>query len=51
MNKSKKLLGKLAKSTALHMLKREANNTSCLAVFQPAVPSKLALLKDKKHVL
>lgn len=50
MNMSKKLLGKLAKATALHMLKREANNTSCLAVFQPKVPTNLALLKDMKNV-
>lgn len=45
-NSVKILAGKLAKVTAVQALKRDANSTTCIAVFQPKVPAKLAKFKS-----
>ena len=45
-NSVKILVGKLAKVTAVQALKRDANSTTCIAVFQPKVPAKLARFKS-----
>lgn len=45
-NSAKILAAKLAKITAVQALKRDANSTTCIAVFQPQVPAKLAKFKS-----
>lgn len=45
-NSVKILAAKLAKITAVQALKRDANSTTCIAVFQPKVPAKLAKFKS-----
>lgn len=44
-NSAKIFAGKLAMFTAVKALKRDANSTTCIAVFQPKVPEKLAKFK------
>ena len=49
MNRNKIFFAKLAKATAEHALKRDANSTTCVAVYQPKVPAKLDMFKtDRK---
>ena len=45
-NSVKVLAGKLAMVTAVQALKRDANSTTCIAVFQPKVPTKLVKFKS-----
>lgn len=45
-NSVKILAGKLAKVTAVQALKRDANSTTCIAVFQPKAPAQLAKFKS-----
>lgn len=47
MDKLKKTISKAVKSTAENALKRDANSTTCFAVYQPKAP--VALNKFKKH--
>lgn len=49
MKNSKNFLAKTVKSVAEHALKRDANSTTCLAIYQPKVPTKLILFKEKKN--
>ena len=48
MNKGKMLAAKFAKVTAEHALKREANSTTCIAIYQPRVPANLNKFKSSK---
>lgn len=45
-NRVKAFIGTVAKTTAEHALKREANSTTCIAVFQPKAPEKLKQYKS-----
>ena len=45
-NRVKAFIGKAAKTTAEHALKRDANRTTCIAVFQPKAPEKLKQYKS-----
>ena len=47
MKKVKHAFSKMVKSTAEFALKRDANSTTCTAVFQPKAPASLDKLK--KH--
>lgn len=47
MKKLKSIVAKAAKNTADFALKRDANSTTCAAVFQPKAPASLDKLK--KH--
>ena len=48
MNKIKKALLSASKSLATSSLKRNANSTTCTAVYQPKAPASLD--KFKKHI-
>ncbi len=50
MKSCKKLAAKVAKTMAVQTLKRDANSTTCFAVYQPKAPEKLALFKKSKNV-
>jgi cyclic lactone autoinducer peptide len=41
---------KAVKAAALYALKRDANSTTCLAVYQPKVPASLNKFKKVKDV-
>lgn len=45
-NSVKAFIGKVAKSSAEHALRRDANSTTCIAVFQPKAPEKLKQYKS-----
>lgn len=47
MQNLKSVFAKLAKTTAENALKRDANSTTCTAVYQPKAPASLD--KFKKH--
>ncbi len=49
MKKAKKLISKVAKAAAESALKRDANNTTCIAIFQPKVPADLGRFKGKQR--
>ncbi len=42
---SKKLVAKVAKSVAEKALRRDANSTTCVGVYQPKAPAKLEQFK------
>lgn len=48
MKKVEKLLLKTAKKSAEKTLRRDANRTTCVGIYQPAVPAKLSKFKEKK---
>lgn len=48
MNKGKMLAAKFAKTTAEHALKRDANSTTCVAIYQPKAPADLNKFKSSK---
>ncbi len=50
MKSGKIFAAKVAKATALHALKRDANSTTCLAVYQPKAPTSLNHFKKVKDV-
>lgn len=50
MKYGKNYAAKAVKAVALHALKRDANSTTCLAVYQPKAPAGLNLLKKNKDV-
>ena len=50
MKKRKIFMAKVAKAIVLHTLKRDANCTTCLVVYQPKAPKGLTLLKKNKNV-
>lgn len=41
MSKFSSLISKAAKSSAEHALKRDANTTTCAAIYQPKAPAAL----------
>lgn len=45
MNKRKMVMAEILKKTAEHAMKRDANSTTCVAVFQPKVPKDLDRFK------
>lgn len=47
MQNLKSFVAKIAKNTAENALKRDANSTTCTAVYQPKAPASLD--KFKKH--
>lgn len=47
MISSKKVLARFAANTAERMLKRNANSTSCVVMFQPSIPKNLKDYKRK----
>lgn len=47
MKKALKSFAKVAKKSAVSALKRDANTTTCTAIYQPKAP--VALSKFKKH--
>lgn len=47
MQNLKSFVAKMAKNTAENALKRDANSTTCTAVYQPKAPASLD--KFKKH--
>lgn len=47
MKITKKFISKAAKAAAERALKRDANNTTCIAIFQPKVPANLSRFKAK----
>lgn len=49
MNKGKIMVAKLAKITAERALVRDANSTTCVAVFQPKTPANLDKFKVSKR--
>ncbi|MEE0007037.1 MAG: cyclic lactone autoinducer peptide [Eubacterium sp.] len=48
MNKIKKALLSTSKNLAISSLKRDANSTTCTAIYQPKAPASLD--KFKKHI-
>jgi hypothetical protein len=50
MQYGKNFAAKAAKAVALHALKRDANSTTCLAIYQPKAPVNLSLFKKHKDV-
>jgi cyclic lactone autoinducer peptide len=48
MKKLNSVISKLAKNTAEKSLKRDANSTTCWAIYQPKAP--VSLGKFKKHI-
>ena len=48
MRNIKECMLKLAKASAEIALKRDANNTTCLALYQPKVPANLKNFKGVK---
>lgn len=48
MNNAKMLAASLAKAVAEKALRRDANQTTCSAIFQPKIPLKLSSFKKHK---
>jgi hypothetical protein len=48
MKRLEKMATSIAKKTAEKTLKRDANSTTCAAVFQPKAPSNLSQFKKHK---
>lgn len=44
----KNLIAKMAKKAAESALRRDANNTTCVCIYQPKAPEKLKQFKNKK---
>ena len=47
MKKETSFAAKAAKMMAMHALRRDANSTTCLAVYQPKTPAKLSMFKKE----
>lgn len=43
------ICSKVMKSVAEKELRRDANSTTCYAIYQPKAPSSLAKFKDKRN--
>ena len=48
MNSKRNIVSILAKKTAEHTLRRDANQTTCVAIYQPKAPAALSLFKKSK---
>ncbi len=48
MNKAKTLASKMAKKVAENSLVRDANSTTCIAIYQPKAPAKLNSFKKEQ---
>ena len=49
MNNVKIVAAKIAKTAAESALKRDANNTTCFAIYQPQIPAKYSQFKNKQR--
>lgn len=49
MKSAKNILTKIVKAAAVTSLKRDANQTSCGAIFQPKIPADLVRYKKEKR--
>lgn len=49
MKKVKLIAAKIAKNVAESALKRDANNTTCVAIYQPKIPAKYSQFKNKQR--
>lgn len=49
LKKKENLALMAAKTVASFALRRDANSTTCLAIYQPKVPTKLHLFKERKN--
>ena len=49
MNKGKMMVAKLAKITAERALAKDANSTTCVAIYQPKAPANLDKFKVNKR--
>lgn len=49
MKKVKLIAAKIAKTAAESALKRDANNTTCVAIFQPQIPANISQYNNKKR--
>ena len=48
LKNTKKLVAKVVKAAAMAAIKRDANSTTCFAIFQPKVPANLSQFKNHK---
>lgn len=48
MGNKKNLIAKMAKKAAEKALRRDANNTTCVCIYQPKAPEKLKQFKNIK---
>lgn len=48
MKVNKNLIAVVAKKTAEHALRRDANRTTCLSIYQPKAPAALERFKNSK---
>ena len=48
MKSNKNLIALVAKKAAEHALRRDANRTTCLSIYQPKVPAALKRFKNSK---
>lgn len=46
--KNRKLIADIARKTAEKALRRDANSTTCISIYQPKVPSELKRFKKEK---
>lgn len=45
---TKKIIAKIAKRAAEKALRRDANSTTCLGIYQPKIPAELKRFKNTK---
>lgn len=48
METTKKIIAKIAKRAAEKALRRDANSTTCLGIYQPKIPAELKRFKNTK---
>ena len=48
MKNKKNLIAKIAKKAAENALRRDANSTTCVCIYQPKAPEKLKQFKNSK---
>lgn len=48
MKSNKNLIAVVAKKAAEHALRRDANRTTCLSIYQPKAPAALKRFKNSK---
>lgn len=46
--KNRKFIADIARKTAEKALRRDANSTTCISIYQPKVPSELKRFKKEK---
>lgn len=50
MKNYKNIPAQVAKKLAMQAIMRDANSTTCFAIYQPKVPAKLKLFKKARNV-